>query len=152
MNSLFGEFELDLGPPEGDPTLGFHGEFGNRYSLRSSDPEWLRSVVHALGRLIELNDNWDTYGAKRVNLRSISYAAQIACLLARVDTISEPSVTATPEGDVAFVWDDGNTSLDLEVGPDGLMSFVFLDETDDKNSCSDRTREIEDVIRLLTTF
>lgn len=145
INSPFG-FEFDA-----DPTLGFYDRSGKRYSLRAP-AEWARNVLAAIAELTLLQKNWNSYGANQINTESIFCATGLANYLCRVDTVDEPVVTGTPDGNVAFAWDDGVHSLDLEIRRNGLIEYSFIHEKDESQTCEGSTRDIEEIAGYLAAF
>lgn len=123
-----------------------------RLAFRRFPPPWLeRSLVH-VRRLGILRANWDSYGALPVDLASVDYAVAVLRVLAMVDTVEEPTVTATPAGHAAICWDDGKRSLDVEVHPDGSLAYSYLNESPIIPDEENRTNDIEHLAVLLTQF
>lgn len=103
-------------------------------AIRTTPPEWREPCLRQLDRLGELRDNWDSYGAKPIHPLSIDLAKRLLMELARVDAIESPTVSASPEGNAALCWDNGNRSLDLEIQPDGSVEYVYLNEGTPSNN------------------
>lgn len=100
----------------------------------------------------ELQANWDSYGAASVDLRSIRLAKSLVTELAKIETVEAPTVTATSTGNVAFCWDDGERSLDVEVRSDGLLEFAYLNESQPTWDKEGVTCEVDDLAVLLTNI
>ncbi len=98
-------------------------------ALRASPPPWLQGHLAQIDQMRDLRANWDSYGALPVDLDSIALAKSLLSQLAYVDTLEAPTVTASSAGNVAFCWDDGERSLDLEVRPDGILEYAYLNES-----------------------
>ena len=81
---------------------------------------------------------------------SIAFAKQVLSALSRVDTVEAPTVTASPQGNVALCWDDGIRSLDIEMLPAGIVAFSYMNENDPQMDCEGATRDINHLIVLLT--
>jgi hypothetical protein len=121
-------------------------------ALRHEIPSWLDGRLAQIDRLHDLLPNWDSYGARRIDPSSIEIAKRVLEALASVDTVEEPTVTATPDGKVAFCWDDGQRSLDLEVCPDGWLDFSYLNESLEILDEEGQTQDLKHLAILLTQF
>ena len=120
---------------------------------RSDRPaSWYSKACGVLDQLYGLRSNWDSYGADAVAPESIEQSRQLLTDLAYVVSVPEPVVTATPDGHVGMCWDTGAWSLDLEVSPTGLISFVYLDESDPRRERESKTRSLGELIALLTQW
>lgn len=119
---------------------------------RERPAPWLNDVLNAIDRLLTLRANWDSYGANAVNDESITWARELARFLSGLVSVDRPSVTATPDGDVAFCWDTGDWSLDASVDRTGLISYAFLDERDPSKEREGRTRNVGDLVELVTRW
>ena len=105
--------------------------------------EWLTKVLGLIQSLGALPENWDSYGANRVDQRSLDFAQARVRQIA-VNTNCEPTVTATPGGcvNLAWRWDADSKSLEIEFRPDGRMHYAFVDLTHTAG-------DTENVVRLL---
>lgn len=105
--------------------------------------EWLTKVLGSIQSLGALPENWDSYGANRVDQRSLDFAQARVRQIA-VNTNCEPTVTATPGGcvNLAWRWDADSKSLEIEFRPDGRMHYAFVDLTHTSG-------DTENVVRLL---
>jgi hypothetical protein len=119
---------------------------------RSSPPPWLEGCLARIRRLGTLRANWDSYGALPVDPSSADMAAEVLRALAMVETVEEPTVTATPAGNAALCWDDGQRSLDVEVRPDGVLEYSYLNESRAIPDEENLTDDIGQLAVLLTQF
>jgi len=69
-----------------------------------------------------------------------------------VETVEEPTVTATPSGNAALCWDDGERSLDLEVHPNGDLEYSYLNVSPAIPAEDSQTTDIGRLAFLLTQF
>jgi len=129
----------------GDPA---NGEF----AFRSEPPPWLASRIAQIDRLMTLTQNWDSYGALSIDLRSIAQARSILRELSFVDSMDAPIVTAAPNGNVALCWDDGDRSLDLEFLPNGAIKFVYLNSRDKRKDQEGTTNDLPALASLWTQW
>ncbi|MCH8342750.1 MAG: hypothetical protein IH983_02055 [Planctomycetes bacterium] len=115
-------------------------------ALREETSAWLSERVDRLRRLLGLQENWDSYGAKPIDPRSVEFAVRLLTSLADVDGIEAPTVTASPDGNAALCWDDGHRSLDVEILADGSIEYAYLNDEDHEGT----TLDAEDLAILLT--
>lgn len=87
------------------------------------EPAWVEPTLHALGKLLALPANWDSYGAHRVDLKSAALAGQTLCLVMRGDTIP-PTIVPTSEGGVQLEWHTHSIDLEIDTPPTG-PSYVY---------------------------
>ena len=97
-----------------------------------------------------LEENWDSYGARQVDQVSVHYAQVFLSHLKEYVGIEKPRITATPNGHVAFIWDDDRRSLEVELDEKGIATFFYEpaggDEED--NQTSDYLLLIERLTRI----
>lgn len=117
-------------------------------AIRKEAPAWLTERVDQLRRLLELQENWDSYGAKPIDPRSVEFAILLLRSLALVEGVEAPTVTASPDGNAALCWDNGDRSLDVEILPDGIIDYSYLN---DKNK-EGTTLDANDLAILLTQW
>ncbi len=138
---------------ESDSAVAFdeHG-LGTTLAVRTDPASWLSNALNALRSLRALEQNWDSYGARPVNVDSIDQSKSLVSSLSRIENVSAPVVTATPAGHVGFCWDSGDWSLDAEVYPSGLVEYVYLDRRDSAADREARTRDYEELAMLLSSW
>lgn len=117
------------------------------FAYRSTSP-WCSLVRRRIQDLLLLQENWDSYGALPVDRRSVDHAVNLARDLATISGVDPPAIAATPNGDVGFCWDKGSWSLDLSVDPDGVISYVYLNELSGEET-ERRTRDVGELIPLM---
>lgn len=122
------------------------------YALRESKPKWLPITIDKLRSLAGLEENWDSYGAVPVDLRSIERAAELIEYLGMFVNVDEPAVGATPDGEAGLSWDGGSWSLDVDVTPDGRYEYVFIDEQDSSAEIENATHNPADLLQYLPAW
>ena len=120
-------------------------------ALRSA-PAWLDERIGQLRSLLQLQDNWDSYGGRAIDRQSVEIATQLLKALAVVEGVEAPTVTASPDGNAALCWDNGRRSLDLEVMPDGRFEYVFLNDEDASKDDEGITYSADGFAELLTAW
>lgn len=121
-------------------------------AIRLEPSTWLDQCLRRLQQLGELPENWDSYGAERVDPISIAVGQQLLVQLARVQGVEAPIVTASPDGNVCFGWDNGNKSVDVEVFSEGEFAYTYLNERVPQHGCEGRTHNSLDIAQLLTAW
>ena len=115
-------------------------------SRRTTTPTWLGERLERISALGQLPSNWDSYGAARVDARSIARATQLLQGLAEFQAVERPTVTASPDGNVALCWGNGSKSLDIEVLPDGSVAYAFTHKRDSHQGYEWLTRETKPLV------
>lgn len=138
---------MDQADPSGEDRYDFSANW-----YQSTD--WCVECLNHVERLRELGPNWDSYGACAVHLDSIQIAKQLLRQFAEVKGIACPRVGASPAGHVALSWEWQNHSreLDLEVLPDGLLRYAYLDEAQPSRDREGTTFEPTLIAQLLTQW
>ena len=121
---------------------------------RDQIADWSADCLDHIDRLRELKQNWDSYGANSVDLRSIEVAKQLVRKLAQVTGIDCPRISASPAGYVALSWEwqKHSRELDLEILPDGTLRYSFLDEDHPTNDTEGETVDPNLIAHLLTMW
>ncbi len=117
---------------------------------RKDDPDWLDERLEQVRRLLELESNWNSYGANPIHFDSVLKARALLRALARIEEVESPTVTASPDGNVAFCWDSDRDSLDVEVLPDGVFQFAYIDESDSSKDEDGTTTDARRLALFLT--
>ena len=100
----------------------------NLIGVYEQPDHWLWETAESLGTLLALEDNWDSYGAKRILPETV--LATIRLLIAIMDDKSpSPSIVPTPMGNVQIEWHRFGIDLEIEVTADGNYSVVYDDHT-----------------------
>ena len=90
---------------------------------------WLWKTVESFNTLLKLEENWDSYGAKRIFPETI--AATLQLLFAIMDDNSpSASIVPTPKGNVQIEWHRSGIDLEIEVTAEGKYSVLYEDHTE----------------------
>ena len=92
----------------------------------NGQPAWLMPVVKVMGELLDLPENWDSYGARRINPTAIAFALQLLFDTMRSDTPS-PSVVPTSRGGVQLEWHAHGIDLEIEIRSPGRLYVCYED-------------------------
>jgi hypothetical protein len=80
-------------------------------------------------QLLQFTDNWDGYGGLSLKQECMSSAIQLLSYLKAFLNVPSPDVSLTPDGEVAFDWEDGERSLEIEVGTNEFVTFLYKDHS-----------------------
>ncbi len=96
-------------------------------TIRIEPPQWLPDLMAEVSGLGLLEENWDSYGAKRIDPRCIDAANSL--LRAILDSSTpRPSVVPTNRGGIQLEWHRGGIDLEIEIESPPQMNVSFADE------------------------
>lgn len=96
-------------------------------SIQGSTPDWVSVAANRLASIMRLPENWDSYGAKVVNVDSIFSTIQLLVAVMKQET-PMPYILPTPMGGVQLEWHQFGIDLEAEVLPSGNYLIAFEDE------------------------
>lgn len=89
-------------------------------------PAWFEPTLESMIELLRLEEDWDSYGAGAFEPQAIPLGLDLLRL-----TMSEstpiPLVVPAPRGGLQFEWHSPRYEIEVEVLPDGLLSYLFED-------------------------
>jgi hypothetical protein len=124
-------------------------------AARDQPADWFRECEKKIIKLLELEPNWDSYGAKPINLESIDRARKIVRDLSFVQGIWCPFVAPSPTGDVGLTWEwsDFSRELDVEVGPSRIIHYSYMDENNPDQDCEEcKTHDLMVIAQIITKW
>ena len=101
----------------------------HRTSTDGAAFSWLSEEIENLNSLLYLDENWDSYGAHRVNVEAVFATIQVLASVLEEDT-PLPTFVPTPSGNVQLEWHQSGIDLEVEVHPSGMIEIFFEDELD----------------------
>lgn len=138
--------------PDQTPSTNFKVEgSGEVLMALRSDCFWFDAAIRRLQEVANLEENWDSYGACAVNEVSVHFGHCFLSHLKEYVGIEQPAITATPDGHVAFIWEDSNRSLEVEIDDRGVASYVYeraQPPVDDTGETVDYSNLIEMLTRV----
>ena len=116
-------------------------------------PRWVGPTLQQLNAIINLREDWDSYGAREIVFESLEYAFQLLEFTMEYDSPA-PKVIPTSRGGVQLEWHERGIDLEIEVlSPYRVyVSYENLDNIEDNwedEAMFDLTR-IWDAIRELS--
>jgi hypothetical protein len=89
-------------------------------------PRWVHPTIESMLAAFESEPNWDSYGARPVDKKSIEIAVSLLLTILRENS-PEPAVVPTSIGGVQLEWHKGGIDLEIEVTPTGTRQAYFHD-------------------------
>lgn len=96
----------------------------------NEEPVWLMPTVQAMGELLSLPENWDSYGAHSINPAAVTFALQLLSETMRTDTPA-PAVVPTSRGGVQLEWHTRGIDLEIEIQSPGRIYVSYEDHQQD---------------------
>lgn len=88
--------------------------------------EWWVNACHKIGYLLHMDDNWDSYGAKKINRNLAFFASQLIQQIAR-PRIPEPAIIPTLKGSIQLEWHDFGFDIEVEILSSSEIGFYCED-------------------------
>ncbi len=89
-------------------------------------PTWLEMARRDINRLLKLGNNWDSYGAKRLNSESAAAAIRFLGLVMQERSIL-PFIVPMSSGDIQLEWHGAGGDIEIEVTPEGPITMSIDD-------------------------
>lgn len=103
------------------------GDFNEKIEVGDASPTWMEEAAQSLTTILNLEENWDSYGARRVTLDG-AIAALTVLFNVMGDRTPMPAIIPTPSGNVQLEWHQFGIDLEVEITPSGRFSIFYEDE------------------------
>lgn len=113
------------------------------------EPAWIDASIEKIFELLELPDNWDSYGATKIS--SDAAAAMIQLLTEVMNSRSpSPTLVPSPEGHLQAEWHMNGIDLEAEVVAANSVLVFYRDSAGswEKNLTSDLTLLVQAIDQL----
>ena len=94
--------------------------------MEDDEPAWLLPTLNSLCEILALPANWDSYGARPIELKAAASALECLDRVMRRDTIA-PTAVPTVLGGIQLEWHTRGINLEIEVSPQGRC-YVYCQE------------------------
>jgi hypothetical protein len=94
-------------------------------------PKWLSQTTKALYAILALDDNWDSYGAKRISPEIASAADELLRDIMLASTPA-PQVVPSANGSIQLEWHIGGIDLEIEVESLAISQVIFEDKQNEE--------------------
>lgn len=119
-----------------------------RIEVKRDKPEWFIPTVKALTELLQLPEDWNSYGAPRVDPYSIAAAISLLASIMRDDS-PPPAVVPTGRGGVQLEWHLSNRDLEVELLPGGRILVCYEDLIEQTEWEGELTTDLDAIRKLL---
>ena len=92
----------------------------------NEQPVWLKPVVKVMSELLNLPENWDSYGACRISPAATAFALQLLSETMQTDT-PVPALVPTSGGGVQLEWHTRGIDLEVEIRSPGRLYVSYED-------------------------
>ncbi|GJM23623.1 MAG: hypothetical protein DHS20C16_00380 [Phycisphaerae bacterium] len=124
------------------------GDYGSLVvSVQAPPPNWVIPTLQAMGELLELRTDWDSYGAKRINPSHVIAAINLLTLV-MTENIPIPSVVPTSCGGVQLEWH--TNGIDLEISTVSSYRFLVSFENSGEEKEWELTADLNDLVECLS--
>jgi hypothetical protein len=89
-------------------------------------PPWFAELDRELMSLVNLEANWNSYGARPVHESTVRAASDLLRQLIR-PSVPGPAVVPTSGGGIQFEWHTDDIDLEIELASAGRLSAAFED-------------------------
>lgn len=90
-------------------------------------PRWLEATAQRIASLLQLPENWDSYGAPRIQLASAAAMLDILTAVLRNDT-EAPAVVPSAGGHLQAEWHTNGVDLEVEVLSPTSVAVYYRDQ------------------------
>ena len=108
-----------------------------RIQASGSIPAWLSDSVDDLNTILALNENWDSYGAHKIQANAALAALKIM-LAAMKDKTPIPAIVPTSTGSIQLEWHRSGIDLEVEITSNGNYSVFYEDGTGQTEAWEDK--------------
>ncbi|HUY27567.1 MAG TPA: hypothetical protein VMV27_09125 [Candidatus Binataceae bacterium] len=88
----------------------------------------LRLLYEKGARLVQMPENWDSYGARRINIEHVVQALTILEQVMRPGT-PIPAMVPTPRGGIQVEWHTHGVDIELTIESEEIFQLFFEDRT-----------------------
>src|SRR6266481_3845048 len=107
---------------------------------------WEETVLNRLNSLFDLQENWDSYGAKRINQELVYVVLSVLDAVMQPHTPA-PYVVPTPNGYIQLEWHRGGHDIEVEIASSANIQGLLGDREHD---LSHDVRPLSRALRELT--
>jgi hypothetical protein len=111
-------------------------------------PAWARELIHRICALGQLSENWDSYGARRIDPRCAMVAINLI-LSATGPATPTPAIVPTSRGGIQLEWHRNGVDLEIEILSESRLHVSLEDERTGETSERTILPEFQAVAPLL---
>lgn len=114
-------------------------------------PAWVEPTLQSLGRLLQLESNWDTYGAPRLQPDCVAAALELI-FSALPDEAPVPSVVPTSRGGLQIEWHTRGVDLEVEFLSSTRVHGLFEDSRTGSSWEKDLSFDLGPLVEAISTL
>ena len=111
-------------------------------------PAWFNSLLTEIGQIGELEENWDSYGARRIDPRCAEATTNLLLSVLNPGT-PKPSVVPTSRGGIQLEWHRAGVDLEIEIESPDRVNVFFGDHREGTEEEITLTDDLQPLKRLL---
>lgn len=112
-------------------------------------PLWAGEAANSLVEILNLAEDWDSYGAHSVELEIVFRAFEVLCSVMS-DIVPMPSIVPTSSGGIQLEWHESGTDLEVEITPSGEL--LILSQNDDETLEHELSLDSPEFSRVLSNY
>lgn len=114
-------------------------------------PPWVDPALKALGQVLALRSNWDSYGAGPIDPHTVAAAVELCLAVMRGDSPA-PSIVPTSRGSIQLEWHVRGVDLEVEIASPGSIDGYFEDHRAASSWEADLTFDLKPLVDALATL
>jgi len=114
-------------------------------------PAWVEPTVQSLGKLLQLEPGWDTYGGLPIDPKCVVAALNLVFDILP-DDIPAPSVVPTSRGGVQIEWHIRSIDLEVEFISETRLSGLFEDPNTNESWEKDLSSDLHPLVDAISTL
>jgi hypothetical protein len=120
-------------------------------TIEATNPPWLRSIEKRVNTLLNLPENWDSYGAPRISAECVMAAFSLV-LSNVVHETPAPQFVPTSRGGIQVEWHIGGVDLELVFDPFQPAYYYYCSESREiEGEVGDEASMVGSLLRALPT-
>jgi hypothetical protein len=96
------------------------------FSVTDDGPDWLYPTLTLFQQLLQLRDDWDSYGANMISDDAIIRAAEVLVMLPVA--ADAPCVVPGSSGSIQLEWHKIDTDVEVHIDPSGRVSASLAND------------------------
>jgi hypothetical protein len=95
-----------------------------RVHALASSPSWFDETLATLGKILALEEGWDSYGSPRIEPGVVESAARFLATLTSIGA-PRPSICPTAHGGIQIEWHNAGIDLEIEFLAPTKVSVLY---------------------------
>ncbi len=117
-------------------------------SLNGDDPAWLMPTLDRCAQLLQLSDNWNSYGARSIEPSAVAAAIELLLQLMNPGT-PPPLVIPTNRGSVNLEWHTQGMDVEVKDIESGRVYLYVEDQRGDHEWDGELRSDVQPLVSVL---